>query len=211
MKLQQIYLGVVLLAFLIGLLNFKSLVFSVRLLCVLLGIVFIVETSGYTLREVIGINNQFLFHIYGPIEYMFLSYLYYSHLKSQSQKKFILLSIPLFLLLSISTSLFFQELTETPYNFLLRCFLIILFCLLYFAQLYKSSEVFDIYRIPLFWISVGHFIFYGGSFFLMGLIDEIEKIDIGIAKSLFQINTYLNIFLYSMFIIAFTCNRKKRV
>ncbi len=205
--LQQIYIFTVFICFVVSLQYRKYHSFSVRILSILLFIILFVETSGYTLRTILKLNNQFLFHFYGPVEYSFMAFLYASHYKNQAAKKSTLISIPVFIVFCIVNSTYLQKLTETPYNFIVRCCLILLLVLYYFYELIKSNEVLIFSKIPLFWINIGNFFFYAGNFFVMGLMEQLLKKDSSSVSSLFVINTVLNIFLYLMFMISFLCKR----
>lgn len=207
MDFQLLYIGIVTICFIVGIMYRKYHEFNIRILPILIFIILVVETSGYTLKMILNINNQFLFHIYGPIEYTFLAYLYGSSYENRVATKITYYSVILFFLFSFLDSFYLQKITETTYNFLLRCLLILLLVLYYFFEKYKSIEVYNLYRLPLFWISIGNFFFYVGNFFLMGLIDILEKTHPSMVNSLFLINTFLNIFLYLMFIVGFLCKK----
>lgn len=208
MYLQIVYIIIVIICFFVSLKNQKYHENYFKVFTFLLIVIIIVETSGYTINRILKMNNQILFHIYGPIEYTCIAYIYSSTFKSVIAKKLTLLSIFIFILFSTFSSLYLQSLTDTPYNFLLRCLLIIGLSLFYFYELYQKEEVINLARLPMFWISVGNFAFYAGNFFLMGLIDTLERMHSDLVKPLFNINTILNIFLYVMFIVGFSCKRR---
>jgi hypothetical protein len=205
--LQIVYLIVVFAAFIIGIIYREYHEFNIKILPILLFIILIVETSGYTLKWFLGVNNQFLFHIYGPIEYGFIAYLYGSSYENKMLRNISFFSVITFVIFSIYCTLYLQKITDTPYNFLLRCLLILSMVLWYFYEIYNRPEIVNLYKLPLFWISVGNFFFYMGNFFLMGLIDTIEKQHPEIVNSLWLINVFLNIFLYVMFSIGFLCKK----
>lgn len=208
MDLKIVYIATVVICFFVSLLNQKHNESYFKVFTFLLFVIIVVETSGYTMKKMLNIENQFLFHIYGPIEYTCIAYIYSSTFKNTIAKKLTLYSIILFIVFSSFSSLYLQSLTDTPYNFLLRCLLIIGLSLFYFYELYQKEEVINLTKLPMFWISVGNFAFYAGNFFLMGLIDTLERMHSDLVKPLFNINTILNIFLYVMFIIGFLCKRR---
>ncbi|MEA5257398.1 hypothetical protein VB264_06360 [Arcicella aquatica] len=208
MDLQIVYIATVVICFFVSLLNQKHNEPYFKVFTFLLFVIIVVETSGYTINKVLKSDNQFLFHIYGPIEYTCIAYIYSSTFKNRIAKKITLFSIFIFIIFSAFSSLYLQTFTDTPYNFLLRCLLIIGLSLFYFYELYLKDEIIILTKLPMFWISVGNFFFYAGNFFLMGLIDTLERMHSDLVKPLFNINTILNIFLYVMFIVGFLCKRR---
>lgn len=171
---------------------------------VLLGISIFIEIPGYWLRKN-GLNNLFLFHIYDILEYIILGSIYIKTFESQSAKKIVLFSIVAYTLLCLINSLFFQKIFQSAdtYNFLIGCLLKTFLVLYYFYELYQSNSDNHVGNLSIFWISIGNFFFFTGTFFVMGLIEEIKIANPKLADSLHSINTVLNYVMYIMYSIGF--------
>lgn len=202
-----IYLNVVAITFLISIIEGRRHDFSIRILSALLGIIMVVELSGiYTNKH--NISNQWMFRIYSTVEYLFLGYLYISHLTNPTAKNVILASMLIFCGLSVMDALITGNINQSPTTiYTIEWTLILLLVLIYFFELYRSEQLISLTTQPLFWISVGNFIFYAGTFFIMGLIHTIKQKDKALAQQIFLLNPILNIIMYSFWSIGFLCKR----
>jgi hypothetical protein len=206
-ELIALYFVSVLLALMAILFTYHRHVFSVKLLAFLLIAIILVEGVGLVLKHY-GYSHRSVYKLYGPTEYIFIGYLYASHFRNQRACQIVIISIGLFLLLSITESFLLPNYFKARFNFLLRSLLIISLVLYYFYELYTDDLVLRLQNEPLFWISVGNFFFYTGTFFVMGLVAKLEKVNFELSEKVFLINPMLNIFLYSMFTVGFLCKPK---
>ena len=103
-----LYLGTVVIVFLVSLRESYHHVPEIKYLSILLIIILLVEILGYYLPTK-KINHQFLYHVYNPVEYSFLCYLYTSSFKNLSVKSFAFVSVVLFLLFCIWNLCFIQR------------------------------------------------------------------------------------------------------
>lgn len=204
----MLYLGIVAVVFMISLIENHRHTPPFKWLSVLLVLILITEGVGYWLDKQ-KVNQQFLFYFYTPIEYLFLSNLYASQYTSTRVSRWIRISGLLFLGFCIAYAAnnnFNLRIAAIPL-FLIEWMAILILVLYYFYDLYKNDYLSSIKQTPLFWISVGNFFFYSGTFFVMGLIEEIKKYNLELAKEVFVINTILNILMYSFWAIGFLCLR----
>ncbi len=200
----NIYYVTVLLAAIVGFSTRTIHSSSVQLQSILLVIILLVElpVKIFNLR---GPYQDLIYMIYGPIEYGFMCYLYASHFKSAKVIKLVKWSALLYTLLSVVSGLYYFEYYHLSYNFLVRSILIICLLINYVYELCLDDKIIIISKEPLFWISIGNFFFFAGTFFVMGLVAQLEDLDPKLSEQVFILNPILNIFLYLTFIIGFLC------
>ena len=95
-------------------------------------------------------------------------------------------------------------------TYALVCLLIVAFCIYYFYELFKRPKSVKLKNNPAFWICSGLLFFYCCGFPLFGLANYLSNISPLIIKNFYSIVIILNIFLYSLFTIAFLCRIKTR-
>lgn len=157
------------------------------------------------------IHQPFLaiYVFFAPIEYFFISRLYLESFNNTILRKAVLVSIWIYTIISFLSVWTYQD--DTHYVlFNLRGILIVTLTLIYFATLYLQEGDFELKYAPLFWVSVGNFIFWPGIFFVMSLVPILVKTDRALNDRIFLLNPILNAILYSMFIVSLICNRKVR-
>lgn len=202
-----LYIGIVAMTFVISLVESHRHVRPVRTLSLLLGLVIMVELTGLYANETHQ-NMQWLYRAYAAIEYGFLGYVYSAHFSQPSLRRAVFLSVGLFAVFSIISAVWSPDLSKAPTAvYSVEWTLILLLVMLYFVELYRSDQLVSLTAQPLFWISIGNFIFYAGTFFLMGLIHQIKQNDMELAKRIFVINPILNIIMYALWSVGFLCKR----
>ncbi|TKT91919.1 hypothetical protein [Dyadobacter frigoris] len=92
--------------------------------------------------------------------------------------------------------------------FVVRSMLMATLSLYFFLKIYRSDEILEINRSPLFWLSIGLFLFCTGSIFTMGLGTSIMRFNSQLGYLVNMLNPILNIYLYIMFIVSFSCSRQ---
>lgn len=90
------------------------------------------------------------------------------------------------------------------------CLLIVAACVYYFFELFKRPKAIKLKNTPAFWICSGLLFFYCCGFPLFGMFNFLSGISNLIIKNFYAIIIILNIFLYSLFTIAFLCRLKTR-
>ena len=178
-------------------------------LCVLLSVTFWMELSVYWLYAN-GIEFVWIYHIYVLFEYTLLC-IYFMQITSKKYHRVIQVSIGVFVVASLSISYWYYQFKSFPgANINTAGVLLCVLCT--YALMTLDIRRYDaIFKHPDFWISLGLLIFYGGTFFSNGLYSYLYTIDPVQAKKLFAIiNKPLNLILYSCFIIGFICAIPRR-
>jgi hypothetical protein len=151
----------------------------------------------------------FIYVIFAPIEYFFISRLYLESFTNIFLRRSVLISIWFYTILSILAICYYQ--TNTHYLlFNLRGILIVSLTLIYFTTLYLKESDFELKDLPLFWVSVGNFLFWPGIFFVMSLVPVLVETNKELNDRIFLLNPFLNTVLYSMVMVSLLCNRKVR-
>jgi hypothetical protein len=158
------------------------------------------------------LNHRFVYHIYIPLEYIFLSFFLKSQAVSKRIKQIIAVSIPVYILLAIFLSFYIIDLSAFPgIHFNIEGLLLIFFVSIVFFNVEVSSDH-SIFRLPFFWIAIGLLLFHSGLFFFNGVYNHLLRSKSDSAAFLQKIvNTNLNYLLYLFWIIGFLCSiRNKR-
>jgi len=179
-------------------------------LCILLGLTLftelVVEWLVYMRVDFTG-----LYHLFVMAEYTLVS-LFFAQIVGPKYKKWILYSVPFFVIASTAISYLMYGFRSFPgMNINLEGFLVCIISSYTLLNL-REAEVYDrATRHPDFWISFGWLIFFTGTFFTNGLYSYLLDLDRQQALALFAlINKPLNIVLYSCLIIGFLCAIQRR-
>jgi len=205
-----IYLCVLFIVFTITLINWRSLIKSdLQPLFWLMISTFLVECVGAFYILIYNRSHPWIYKIYVVIEYSLICLYFLRILRAVNITKAIKLTLiapPVYIFLLIAFPENFGYLNK--YKFLLIAFLIVIWSVFYFRNLLDTSLELNLKKDPHFYINTGFLLFFGGSFFLMGLIFYIQERDMALAKSLYSINHVLNIFYYSLLAYGFICHSK---
>ena len=126
-------------------------------------------------------------------------------------KKVFIISIVAYGSIAVINIVFIQKLkTFHTMSYALGCLVIVAGCVYYFFELFKLPKSPKLKNNPAFWICSGILFFYCCSFPLFGLSNFLSDISKLIIKNIYKIVTILNIFLYTLFTIAFLCRLKIR-
>jgi hypothetical protein len=211
MNWKVAYLLTLAVVFAISLVENHRHVPAVRQLSILLGVALLADGAGYLLR-LRGINNQFIFYLYLPIEFAFLSRLYLANYTRPfliTLTRIVAGAFVLFSLFYLVWSWRAHALSVDPtLLYILQAFLLLLMVLGYFYDLYQQDALIVLTQQPVFWISLGNFLYYSGTFFVMGLVEELKRLNYAQAEQVFVINSVLNIVLYLLWAVGFLCLRK---
>ncbi len=184
--------------------DYAQFVFLYLIILVLTFLVSIYSTNILKLR-----NNLFIFHIATPLEYTVLALLYRSVIVNGVVKKIIAFSIPLFVAVSIASSVFMQPLTTNNSNTIILASIIIVFLTLFFLrETLLLQQVTILHRFPMFWISVGILFYYTGSLIIEGMLNYMIAHSMELARRTFMIGYIFKYLLFILFIIGAFFNRK---
>jgi hypothetical protein len=171
-----------------------------------LTLTFLIDIASEILDS-IGKEFQYLYILFAPVEFYFISTIYYFNTKRIYWKRTIQASFLIYLITCVVYLVILNS--NTHYHiFNLRGGLIILMALVYFDELYKKNDYVELQSEPIFWISIGNLFFWAGNFFIVGLVTPLNAIDPNAAELMYLINPALNIFLYIMLAKGLRCYRK---
>ncbi len=156
-------------------------------------------------------NLDWDYHIFNPIEYTLFCLYYNAACEQKVIKRFVIYSIPAFVLFAILISTFYYHFKSMPglninieglIQFILYTHL--LFCINVHNKMFVHNH-------PDFWICIGVMIYFGGVFTLFGLYSKIANLNQRETLHLFiKISLPLNLVLYSCFIIGLACSLRYR-
>lgn len=203
-----IYFSLLLLNLVVWAARYNFLSTALRILGLALLITFFIE--GYAAYLMFhNIRNLYLYHILTPLQYSVLALVFYKALTGAEQRSAVLLSIPLYLLVSLLITLYLEGPSEyNSYALSIKNGLIICWTLLYYKDVFEGLKITRLNREPMFWISTGLFFYSLGSFFVDGLMNQVLDNSFEIAHALFYISIFLGYLLYITFLIAFLLERK---
>jgi hypothetical protein len=158
----------------------------------------------------IGKNNVTLYNFFSTFEFCFYLRIISLIINQKKMKRIISVTIIFYAFAATANILFIQKMkTFHTITYALGCLLIVLFCIYYFFELFRLPKSVKLKNTPAFWICSGLLFFYCCGFPLYGFINYWSGIKL-IAKNFDKIFTILNIFLYSLFTIAFLCIKTRK-
>jgi len=155
--------------------------------------------------------NAAVYNFFTVFEFCFYLYVISLIVSVKQMKKAIIITMILYGLIAITNIIFIQKLeTFHTVTYAFGCLLIVAACIYYFFELFKIPRSVDLKNNPAFWICSGLLFFYCCGFPLFGLTNFLSGISKLIIRNFYSIIVILNIFLYSLFTIAFLCRLKIR-
>jgi hypothetical protein len=156
------------------------------------------------------IPNLNLYNFFSTFEFCFYLWVISLMIQNKRFRLIIRLSIPVYAAAAVINILFIQQMkTFHTVTYATGCLLVVAACICYFLELFRLPTFEQLGRSPAFWISSGLLFFYCCSFPLYGLINSWSGIKL-IVNNFLKIVNLLNIFLYSLFTIAFVCIRTRK-
>jgi hypothetical protein len=170
----------------------------------------LVESVGNYLGST-GKSNTSIYNFFTVFEFCFYLWVISLIVNSKQVLKIARVTAILYLLVAVINIIFIQKMKffhSVTYAF--GCLLIVAFCIYYFFELFKLPKSVKLKNNPAFWICSGLLFFYCCGFPLFGLTNFLSGISKLIINNFHSIIIILNIFLYSLFTIAFLCRIKIR-
>ena len=174
-------------------------------LCILLVLTAAVELSAqYMLKR--RIDFTALYHAFVMVEYPFFAGFLLGAIKPGKFSNAIKISIPLYIVISLSISLFYYHFKGFPgLNINLEGLLESILCTYILFNL-EVTEGRSILKNQYFWICSGILTFFGTTFFFNSVYTYVLHMDGSKARELFVIiNGPLNLILYAFIIIGILC------
>lgn len=165
----------------------------------------LVEMIG-DVRNNKGLNNLLMYNIFNVFEFTFYIWLIREIVQNKKAKNLILYILLLYPAVDLVNIFFIQGTTHFhTITYALGCLLIVLLCIYYFFELFQSPSSVNLLKQPAFWICSGLLFFYCCSFPIFGLSNLLMHLPRIFMRNIRTIIILLNIFLYSMFTLAFLC------
>lgn len=188
----------------------KDLPYYLKLFPPFLFATIIVEVLGTYLAS-IGKSNLWLYNFFTVFEFCFYLWIISLIINSRRAKKIIRIILIFYALASTVNIIFIQKMKAFhTASYAMGCLLIVAVCVYYFFELFKLPKSVKLKNNPAFWICSGLLFFYCCGFPLFGFSNFLSGISKLIIKNFYSIIVILNIFLYSLFTIAFLCRLKIR-
>lgn len=175
---------------------------------------FIIYLAVVLTVEIIGVemsnkdeNNSLLYNLISLVGFMFYTYFFYTTARNSFLKKLAITFLILFpILFLISFFLIQGPYIFNTYFYMFGSFMIILFSVLYFLDLFRFPKFVNLMREPSFWFVSGIFFFYTMTLSYFGILNNLlSSIKSNVLEILFT-GVYINIvLLYLIFSIGFLC------
>ena len=189
-----------------SIINRKQLGSYSTYMTILLGMALLFDSYDYEIDDWLA---HILNHVYQPLEFTLLTLIYGKVLKYSWFKKAMFPMIAIFWAVSLFLSIEVEGLeNENVLSLVISYFLVIIFAAIYHFQLLTNPLKGErLFRQPFFWINTAHLFFFLGTFFQMGFDAYLEKRWPGAAVDLRIIAYVLNLMLYSLYLVGFTCKQ----
>lgn len=211
MSFLPLYIYFIAFSFFVSLAGFykRKELFYLKLFSPFLLVTLIAECLGSYLSAQ-GKNNIILYNFFTVFEFCFYFFIISLIITNSKFKTTIRLLIIVYAIAAIVNILFIQKIrTFHTVTYSIGCLLVVIFCICYFLELFRFPRSVNLLNNPAFWICTGLLFFYCCGFPLYGLVNYWKDISRLVLNNFTTIFTILNIFLYSLFAIAFLCNRTR--
>lgn len=213
MSFLPVYMYFILISFLASLSVYftsKNDYFYLKLFPPFLLITIVVESLGTYLAS-IEKSNLGIYNFFTVFEFCFYLWVISLIVTNKHVKKIARVTALLYLVVAVINIILIQKMKAFhSVTYALGCLLIVAFCIYYFFELFKLPKSVKLKNNPAFWICSGLLFFYCCGFPLFGMANFLSGISKLIIRNFRSIIIILNVFLYSLFTIAFLCRIKTR-
>lgn len=186
----------------VGIIRFRRLPQNLRYLAALGWFIFPIELLGQILGSMHR-NTLFLMPIYTVGEFSFLALIYRQTLQSASFTRIIPWLLVGFSSYALLDSLLFSSSTLfRPGQEVVESVLVLGFVGLYFRKLLYELQVKSLKQEPMFWVSVGLFLYFLGYLQIALFSNYMLRYSIQLSASIWAINSILHILLHSCYCLA---------
>ncbi len=170
---------------------------------------FIAEWYGAYLSDT-NQSNIMVYNSFSIVEFCFYLVVLSFIVSSPLAKTVIRITAIIYPFTAVANILFFQgKESFHTITYSIGCLIIVLVCVYYFLELFRFPKFVKLTRIPAFWICSGLLFFYCCGFPLFAFVNFWGRVS-WVINNLDSIITIINIFLYTLFIIAFLCNKPRK-
>lgn len=200
------FLFLELLAAIFATIHFKKYAFSKeRYFLYFLWFTFVMDSIGVVSKAISGEELTWLYAIFTPTCYIFYFIWYYRVLQRKMFKRTTIAFTVVFIIISLLTYIFPNELTGKGYAFVTGAIGLLVLTFFHFYQLLNSDEVLIVKYKLSFWISTALLLFYMG---IIPLILLASYLDIkGTSNAIILLT--LNVILYGCYVIGFIWTKKE--
>lgn len=195
-------LAIMAIGLLVGIFKSPSLGHAQRSVTVLMGLALLVEVLSLTLSKK-SLNTVFIFHIYAPIEYGLLAWVFIKTSFDRKGQKALYLSIVLVCLLAVANLLFWQSYNELNTNVIITSSIaLVVVSVLSFFRILNKMVYTKIEKSSFFWINIGVLIYFSSSIVLFVFGDWLTQLDLEFSINVWLIHIFFNTIQYLCFNIA---------
>jgi hypothetical protein len=153
-------------------------------------------------------NNLFIFHFSLLFIYASYAVAYYFALSQVTTKRLILLSIGLFVLVSLGITYTIQPIDKyNSYAMILSYLLLIVLSLTYVYTLFSEVKIAGLEQDPMFWVSIGLLFTSLGGFFANGLMSYLIRESRQVAYEIYMVEELMSLLLVFTLIVALLADR----
>ena len=189
---------------------YKGVPFYLKLFPPYLLSTLIAESMGsyyYSIQK----NNLAIYNFFTVVEFCFYLWVLGELAINKKAKMIMKISVVLYAVAAVANIIFIQKMAAFhTVTYAIGCLLVVAGCVYYFLELFRFPKSIKLVNTPAFWICSGLLFFYCCGFPLYGFTNMLSGISLMIIENFMAIITILNIFLYSLFTIAFLCRLKTR-
>lgn len=203
------YLGVLTISFLFSLTGFRHHPAHLKLFSLLLGLSVLTETLAALAVPVFhGASNHPVYNIFMLVEYPLYATFFLQLTSSRRTREGIRIFLLTFPLAWLATTLFIFGLGRwNSYMIIFGDAGVIGMCIRYFYELFVSEELFDLRKLPEFWIAAGTMAYSCCELPITGILNFLTSNYERQALWLENALQILNIFMYLVIIYAYLCRR----
>jgi len=197
----------VLVCFAISLISYfyKNSPLYLKLFPVFLFLVLVFEYEGFRMAHKHQ-NNLFLYNTIMVVEFLFYFFFFWSVYRVSVAKSTVVVLMAAYLSAALINIFFIQGMKVFhTYTFMTGCLLVIAGSIYYFLEMFRYPQTGSIMRNPAFWIASALLFYYACVLPVYGVLNYISSMSKYFNHTLKFIISFMNILLYSLFILAFLC------
>jgi len=166
-----------------------------------------VELYGiYSTDENKNASTVLLYNLFSILEFTFYSWMLREIIINKTIKKIILFVLIFYPFISLLNIFFIQGKSGFhTVTYAIGCLIIVAWCIYYFYELFLLAHSVRLLKQPSFWICTALLFFYTFTFPIYGLSNLMMGLPRVVLRNLQTIVDIINVFLYSLFSIAFLC------
>jgi len=185
-----------------GLIFMRRLGSDRKLLLLLMGISLLTQLIGFS-YFIESENNLFIYHIYMPIEFILLGYIYKLWLSDWWKKELFDMLIWSFVAFSIFNAVFLQPLDESnSYAIFVGGICLIVFSITFFYKTLSELREDSLEKNPRFWINTSILLYYSGSLLILGMDHLLTHKSKELYATIWYFHSSFNILHYLLFTVA---------